>query len=457
MGIEFVRRTRIAAPAEVVFRWHARPGALERLTPPWTHVHVLERSGGIENGARVVFSVPLGPMHVRWVAEHRDYVEGRQFRDVQLQGPFARWEHTHRFEPDGADASYLEDRIVYELPFGAAGALLGGGFVRRRLDRTFAYRHRVTTHDVAAHATYRGAPLHVLVSGSSGLIGSALVPFLTTGGHRVTRLVRSQPRPGDLAARWDPASGAIDTTNLTAIDAVVHLAGENVAGGRWTDATKARIKESRTAPTRVLCESLARLEPPPGVVICASAIGYYGDRGNEVLAEESPSGTGFLAEVCREWEAATAPAAAAGIRVVLLRIGVVLTPAGGALSKLLAPFQLGVGGRVGSGSQYMSWIAVDDLLGIILHAVRTESVHGALNAVAPEPVTNTEFTQTLGRALWRPTVLPLPAAAARLALGQMADEMLLASTRVVPMKLTATGYAFRYPTLDSALRHCLGK
>jgi uncharacterized protein len=453
---EFVRRSRIDAPAEDVFRWHGRPGALERLTPPWTRLEVLERTGGIENGARVVLALPFGPRRVRWVAEHFDYVEGRQFRDRQVEGPFAHWEHTHRFEADGPSASYLEDRIAYALPMGSVGALLGGTFVRQILEQTFAYRHRTTADDLAAHAAYRGPALHVVVSGSSGLVGSALVPFLTTGGHRVTRLVRTADSGTD-AVHWDPAAGAIDAAGLEGADAVVHLAGENIAGARWTDAAKARMLDSRVRGTKLICETLARLRRPPQTLVCASAIGYYGDRGAAEMNEASGPGTGFLADVCRQWEAATAPAADRGIRVVCLRIGVVLTPAGGALAQMLTPFRLGLGGRIGPGTQYMSWITLDDLLGVILQALTTASLRGAVNAVAPTPITNSEFTRVLGRVLRRPTLFSVPAAAARAAFGEMADEMLLASTRVAPARLRESGYRFRHPQLEAALRHTLGR
>ncbi|HUO40593.1 MAG TPA: TIGR01777 family oxidoreductase, partial [Mycobacterium sp.] len=380
MSEVFKRRTRVGAPAEEVFGWHARPGALERLTPPFSPVEVVERNGGIADRARVVLKIPLGPTHVRWVAEHQDYIEGRQFRDVQVEGPFARWKHTHRFEPDGPHASFLEDRIDYALPFGAAGALVGGPFVRDMLDRMFTYRHHTTVEDIATHAAYPGGPLHIAVSGSTGLVGSALIPFLTTGGHRVTRLVRSTPVHPDAEVRWDPTAGTIDAAQLEGINAIVHLAGENIAAGRWTEATKARIKESRLRGTRLLCESAARLQRPPKVLVCASAIGYYGDRGATVVDEDSPPGTGFLAEVCSEWEAATAAARASGIRVVQMRLGVVLTAAGGALAKLLLPFQLGTGGRLGSGEQYMSWVSLDDVIGAILHALRTDVLEGPVNA-----------------------------------------------------------------------------
>jgi len=299
--------------------------------------------------------------------------------------------------------------------------------------------------------------MKVFVTGASGLVGSALVPYLTTSGHRVTRLVRSPPRPGAAEIHWDPAAGVQDLGSLEGMDAVVHLAGENIAGGRWTAARKAKIRDSRVIGTRTLCETLARLPQPPKVLVSASAIGYYGDRGAEPLWENSAVGSGFLAEVCRAWEEATQPAVQKGIRVVLLRIGIVLSPAGGALAKMLLPFKLGLGGVISGGSQYMSWIALDDVAGAVAHALMTDTLHGPVNAVAPFPVTNREFTKTLGRVLGRPTVFPLPAFGARLAFGEMADALLLASTRVEPKRLLATQYGFRYPELDGALRHLLGK
>lgn len=295
----------------------------------------------------------------------------------------------------------------------------------------------------------------VAVTGSTGLIGSALVRSLAAGGHRVVRLVRAGSPAGrsEPAVRWDPATGEVGP-GLAGVDAVVHLAGESVAA-RWTEARKRRLRESRVPATRRLCDTLARLPRPPRVLACASAIGYYGDRGDEVLREESPPGSGFLAGLCREWEAAAEPAARRGIRVVRLRIGLVLSPRGGALAAMLPPFRLGLGGPVGAGAQWMSWIAMDDAIGAVVHALATEALAGPVNLVGPAPVTNREFAATLGRVLRRPAILPFPAFAARALFGQMADELLLASARVVPARLQATGYTFRDPALEGTLRRLL--
>ena len=299
--------------------------------------------------------------------------------------------------------------------------------------------------------------MNVLVTGSSGLVGSALVSQLKGDGHTVTRLVRSRRGAGEAQVIWDPEAGTIDAPSLEGLDAVVHLAGESIAAGRWTATRKARILESRVKGTRLLAEALAGLRERPKVLVSASAVGYYGDRGEEALREESASGSGFLAEVCRQWEAAAAPAAQAGIRVVHPRFGVILSRAGGALPRLLLLFRFGLGGRLGSGQQFMSWIALDDAVGAICHALTCDDLQGPANTASPTPVRNHEFTKTLGRVLRRPTVFPLPAFAARLALGQMADEMLLASQRVEPAKLLGSGYEFAFPDLDGALRHLLDR
>jgi uncharacterized protein len=300
-------------------------------------------------------------------------------------------------------------------------------------------------------------PMNVLVTGSSGLVGSALVRRLTAVGHQVTRLVRTEPQRGAGEVAWDPMANRIATPALEGLDAVVHLAGENIATGRWTAAKKARIRDSRVKGTRLLCDALAQLVEAPKVLVNASAIGYYGDRGDQVMREESRPGNDFLADVCRDWEAATAPAEERGIRVVKLRFGVILSTDGGALAKMLTPFKLGAGGVMGSGQQYMSWITLDDVVGIIEHAMQTESLCGPVNAVAPHPVQNHAFTKALGHVLRRPTMVPMPSPAVRILFGEMGDALLLSSTRVSSARLEASGYAFRHPDLEGALRSLLRK
>lgn len=299
--------------------------------------------------------------------------------------------------------------------------------------------------------------MRIAVTGSSGLVGSGLLSSLAAGGHRVTRIVRPRTQPGPGQIVWDPEAGRIDPADLEGFDGVVHLAGENIAAGRWTPERKVLLRESRVKSTRLLAGTLVRLSRPPRVLVSASATGYYGDRGDELLTEASPSGSGFPPDLCRDWEGAAAIAAENGIRTVTLRLGVVLSPAGGALARMLPPFKLGLGGPVGSGRQYMSWIALDDAAGVIQHVLTNDGLRGPVNAVAPGAVSNREFTRTLGRVLGRPAFFAVPPFVLRLALGEMADALLLASVRAAPAKLEASGYRFLYPELEGALRHLLSR
>jgi uncharacterized protein (TIGR01777 family) len=298
--------------------------------------------------------------------------------------------------------------------------------------------------------------LRVAVTGATGFVGSALVPALAAAGHRVDRVSRRPPRPGTTDIQWDPARGQLDARALEGVDAVVHLAGESVAAGRWTAAVKERIRRSRVEGTRLLAETLGRLTRRPAVLVAASAVGYYGNRGEEPLTEDSPPGTGFLPDVARAWEAAADPARAAGIRVVHPRLGLVLAGQGGALPRMLLPFRLGVGGVIGSGRQYWSWIVLADVVRVIELALVLERLAGPVNAVAPAPVTNREFTRAVGQVLGRPTLLPLPATAVRLLMGEMGQALLLDSAHALPRRLERAGFGFRYPALESALRAVLG-
>jgi uncharacterized protein (TIGR01777 family) len=295
--------------------------------------------------------------------------------------------------------------------------------------------------------------MKIVVSGASGLVGTALLPALKNAGHEVYRLVRSAPNNAADEISWNPERAAIDAASLEGMEAAIHLAGESVSEGRWTDEKKRRIRESRSKGTRLLSETLAQLKKKPRTLLSASATGFYGNRGTEVLTEQSASGSDFLSEVCREWELATQPAAQGGIRVANLRFGVILTSKGGALKKMMTPFKLGVGGKVGSGEQYMSWITLDDAVGALLFALETETLRGPVNVVAPNAVTNLEFTKTLGKTLSRPTLFSVPSFAARLAFGEVADALLLSSARVEPSRLKEAGYQFKYPELKAALHH----
>jgi uncharacterized protein (TIGR01777 family) len=450
------RATHLPFPPAAVFGWHERPGALERLIPPWERAVVVERTGGIRDGDRVVLKVG-GPLGMRWVARHVGFEQDRQFADEQVEGPFGRWRHLHRFEPDGPAACVMTDRVEYTPPLGAIGEAGDPLLIRPRVERMLGYRHEVVRRDLETHAAYGDrARLRIAVTGASGLIGRALIPFLTTGGHTVVRIVRHRSRNDQIV--WDYHRGRVDRSKLEGLDAVIHLAGEPI-GVRWTKDRRRKITESRGIGTRFLAEALAWLERPPKVLISASAIGVYGNRGDATLTERSAQGTppDFLTEVTREWEAGTEPARSAGIRTVLPRFGIVLSPAGGALERMLTPFRLGVGGPLGSGRQYMSWIAMDDLIAGIHHTLMTDGLSGPVNLTAPNPVTNEVFAQTLGRVLERPALVPVPAQALSLAFGEMARVTILSSARVLPERLLATGYAFRYPQLEGALRFILGR
>ncbi|MCD6028124.1 MAG: Cell division inhibitor [Thermomicrobiales bacterium] len=452
-----VFRSPIPAAVAALRAWHASPGAFERLTPPWMTVRVVDGVGGIAPGDWKRLRVGAGPVGVSWTLVHHDAEDGTGFVDEQLEGPFPSWEHEHRFLPGGSAGSILEDRIFYRLPFGKIGQVVADRQLQHRLDDLFRFRHQRTQLDLARHSAADFArPQRIAISGASGLVGSQLVAFLRTGGHDVFRIVRRQPTAAD-EIFWDPAAGRIDAAALEGMDAVIHLAGVSIAGGRWTAARRDAILDSRVQGTSLLAETLASLRRPPKVLVSASGIGYYGDAGGTILTEGNPVGDGFLADVCRAWEDAAAPATASGIRVVHPRFGVVLAGSGGLLARMAPVFRLGLGGPLGGGEQFMSWIALDDALGVLLHAIADDRLAGPVNAVAPHAVANRDFAETLGRVLGRPAVLRTPAPALRLAAGALADELLLASQRATPARLTEVGFAFAFPTLEAALRQELGR
>lgn len=439
--------------AAACFAWHTRTGSFARLMPPWVRVAVEERCGGLVDG---------GELHLRvdgwrWTARYRDVVAGQGFIDEQVAGPFRSWVHTHRMiDSDRPGACQLDETVDWEPPGGALGRVLAGGWIARQLDRFFAFRGRRLQEDLARHAT-APRPLRVAISGAGGLVGGALADFLDSGGHQVLRLVRRGAEADASNLAWDPAGGLADPERLSGTDAVVHLAGRNLAHGRWTPAVRRELVASRVDATRRLCAQLAGLATPPRTLVVASAVGIYGERGDAVVDETATAGTGFLAELCQAWESACAPARAAGIRVVHARLGVVLAARSGALATMVSVVRCGLAGRLGHGRQGLGWIALDDAIYALHRMLWDDQLSGPINLVAPTPIDQRTFISTLAAVLRRPAVLPAPAWALRLAVGAMADEVLLSGARVLPARLLAAGFRFSLPDLDAALRWELGR
>ncbi|MEO5988789.1 MAG: TIGR01777 family oxidoreductase [Candidatus Eisenbacteria bacterium] len=417
MSPVFVRRVELPVHARIATAWHERPDTFERLSPPWQKVRKRGTSPGIVLGAR--------------------------------------YSHTHAFEPLG-ERCILEDRIDYQRPFPPL-ARLGGGPSEKSLDALFAWRHRVTRLDLERLAARDGRAFTVGVTGASGMIGRELITYLGTQGVNVKRFVRRAARgPGEIA--WDPARSILDPAAMVDVDAIVHLAGAGIADAPWTPARRRELVESRVRSTGLLASRLARMPVGPRVLVSASAVGWYGDRGEAALDESSTAGTGFLAELGQAWERAAQPAAEAGVRIVHPRIGLVLWPRGGALTPLLMASRFGAGGPLGHGRQWWSWITLHDLIDLLVRAVDDASLSGSFNAVAPEPVRQHDFARALGRVLHRPSFVPAPAFALHALLGRdMADQMLLGSQRLTPGVLLERAHPYRDPQLEPALAALLGR
>lgn len=439
-----LQRSALPDSPTTVFDWHDRPGAFERLTPPWEDVRMVERVGGLEAGAKLELSMPmLGPIRTRWLGEHTWCERPHGFIDVQNRGPFASWTHTHRFEAAG-EGTEMVDQIDWKAPLGPLG-IVGHPLIRGRLARTFGWRHERVALDLRRHREAALSPKRIAISGSTGLVGTALTAFLQTGGHTVVPLTRHRDRLGIF---WDPTGGEVGP-GLEDVDAVIHLAGAPIAESAWTPEHKAAIRDSRVLGTRTLVDALRKL--PPKTLISTSAIGFYGDRGEEVLDESSSAGTGFLADVGRAWEHATSPLAEAGWSVATVRVGLVISGRGGLLGPLLPLFRSGLGGRLGSGQQWMSCIHLDDLVGLF-HHVLAHDLTGVFNGTSPEPVRNRDFTAALASALWRPALAPAPAPILRAVLGrEKTNELLLASQRVQPTAALESDFRFDHPALPEAL------
>jgi uncharacterized protein (TIGR01777 family) len=433
------------------FAWHEANGAFERLNPPWAPATVLSSDGSINNGARVSLKVPLlGPISATMRVVHEDYQLNKQFCDRQEFGPFRAWKHTHQFESTGPNSCDLIDTIEYELPWNGTRVGLLARHAERQLNSVFTYRHSVTASDLSRFVS----PLEnrIAVTGSSGLVGSSLVPFLTAGGATVNRLVRTRTAASSSHILWNPERGYVDTDRLAGIDTIVHLAGAGIADRPWTQHRKTTLRSSRVEGTSTIVQGLRSLNSPPKTLICASAVGFYGPRADEMLYETSPKGVGFLADLCEAWEHQALEAERLGIRVVILRFGVILSPLGGALRKLLPVFKAGLGGPIGTGLAYFPWTSIEDVLGVIHRAIIDSSIKGIYNLTSPSPITNREFAKTLGTVLHRPTIIPVPEMVLRAMLGEMAEQTLIASQRVVPRRLMEADYP-----LEGDISHYLQK
>lgn len=443
----FTFQSELPVSLEDAFDWHLRKGALDRLLPPWMNISFLfPPARPDEEDGRVGLKIKKGPFSIKWILEHRDFIPNQEFSDVQVQGPFLRYSHRHHFLGIDPISCKLSDEVTFALPLPFLHQK-----VETELARFFSWRHAVLRDDLKMIDQYPREPQRILLSGASGFIGSKLKVFLQLCGHQVVRLVRRKEDAAEDAVYWDPAHGNFEKDGFEGFDAVIHLAGAGLAQGRWTKEKKEQFFLSRCRDTWLLSQVLSRLYRPPKTVICASAIGFYGNRGEEELTEESARGQGFLADLCEKWEQATSSIENRGARVVHARFGVVLSAKGGMLQKMLLPFRLGLGGKMGSGKQVISWIGIDDLLGGIYHALMNEDLFGPVNLVAPQSVSQAEFAKILAKKLRRPTFCHLPAWALKMALGEMAEEMILSSQNVRPEKLLHSGYAFRYPDLQKAL------
>ena len=454
--MKFEYLTKVKAPQESVFSWFERRGSFRRLMPPWELAEEIQADETLQDGSKRIFRFPMGPLKMTWMAEHTGYEPPTKFEDIMKKGPFHSWHHIHRFEHDNG-LTTVHDEIEYRLPLGPLGRLFGSRMVRKRLQRMFRARELRLIRDMQRHTEFSHLPRKkILIAGSSGLIGTQLVAFLDTGGHDVWRLVRREIKEGRNEIRWDPANGTIDPSTIEGFDIVIHLGGAGIGDRRWTKKRKELIVESRRSSTTLLAETLSSLKSKPDAFIVASAIGYYGDRGDEILTEESSSGEGFLTETVLDWESYADPARAAGIRVVNLRNGIVLSATGGALARMLLPWKMGGGGPIGNGKQWMSWISMDDEVYAIHHLAMTESAEGPFNLTAPNPTRQKAFAKTLGRVLWRPAFAPIPKFTMRILFGELAGPLLFEGQHVLPNRLQELGYKFEHEALETALRDSLG-
>ena len=450
----FSKRTKLRISADDAFKWYQRPGIFRRLTPPWMNVNHIEGDNGIEKGNLLKIHLCLGFLKrcMRFICS--EFKESSSFTVIQRAGPFKLWIHQRIFRNKDQGESYIEDRIKYSLPFSLFGDWLLGKIIQKKLSNIIRYQHEIVKKDVMVSSKkLPEKATKVLLVGGSGMIGEALKIYLITQGFSIQE-VSHKKRPDCLY--WNKDNKEFDASALQGIYAVIYLGGEPILS-RWDEDKKDLIHKSRIERTQALINSLIKADILPKVFICASGINYYGTQRTERLHEKSKSGEGFLAELCQEWELASKPLQEKGVRVINMRLGAVLSPNGGALKMMLPFFKLGLGGRLGSGHQYMSWVSIDDVVDVIYFCMMDKNAEGAINVTAPSPCTNFKFKQTLSELLNRPAWFPVPKFILTLFFGEMAKETILSSLKVYPHKLLALGYKFRYPKLKSALKHLIGR
>ena len=457
MSINFEHTTEVENSIDEAFAWHERKGAFRRLMPPWELAEEVRADDNLNEGSQRIFRFPMGPIKMSWVAQHTAYNPPHSFEDIMLKGPFKSWHHIHKFSENDDGKAVIHDQVNYRLPMGFIGNIVAGRMIKKRLTRMFTAREIRLQRDLKRHAEFSSASKKkILVAGSSGLIGRQLVAFLDTGGHDVWRLVRRTAKPNEKELAWSPENGKINPNDLEGFDAVIHLGGAGIGDKRWSKKRMKLIETSRTESTSLLAETIAKLDKKPECFIVSSAVGWYGDRGDELLDENSTPGEGFLPNTCAKWEQACQVAKDAGIRTLNLRTGIVLDATGGALGKMLLPAKLGAGGPIGRGKQWYSWISMDDQIYATHFLLMNDNLEGAFNLVAPNAVTQKTFAKQLGKVLRRPAFVPTPPLGIWLLFGKMGVALTTESTRVNPTKLRDAGYRFEHENLEPALRDCLG-
>ena len=457
----FVHEATFKHNQEEVWSWYDGTGAFLRIMPEWEGLTPVQ-VGALSDGEETKFRIKLGPLRPMWVARHHSVQPGHSFSDVMVKGPFGKWDHEHTIKAISDDESKVVDSIEWKLPLHFLTGWTSFISVTPRLKKMFRFRTDRTASDVAAISKTKHLPRKkVLVTGSTGLIGNQLCAFLECGGHQVYRLVRPSSKlpkvvNPNFVIRWNEKTGEIIEGDMNGFDSVIHLAGAGIGDKRWSKKRKSIIRSSRVDVTTKLCEVLSNLNQPPQQLLCGSAIGYYGNRVNERLTENSTIGQGYLSELCEEWEDSTKSLESLNINVVYLRTGLVMTPMGGIMKRLLLPAKMGGLGPVGNGKQMQSWISLDDEIYAIHHLLMDDNSKGAYNLTSPQPVTQKQFAKVLGKVLRRPSFIPLPGFMIKLMFGKMGQSLVLEGQEVYPERLVKSGYEFTHSDLESCFRHNLG-